>query len=151
MRRVDLRDQPVPVGVQPHVHHRDNRGQADRPAEIAGQIVETGGVPHLVLRQVVLRQGPERDHIGRQIAADQSQAPEQLRHEQLPEAGLIGQRGGQIHREGKQAEAQRQHQAQIEPARDARSKRRHHHGDQTGNDDRQADLQRVLAPLLRQK
>ena len=145
-RRVDVFDQAVPVEVQPRVHDRNDRGQPDRTAEIAGQIVEPGGVSHPVGRQTA-----HCDHVGRQVAADQPHPAYYLRQEQFPEPGLVGQRGRQIHRIGEQAEADRQHDPQIQQARHAGTERRQHHGDEADDNNRAADLPGIVAAHLRQK
>src|SRR5215472_10020071 len=72
-RRVDVLDQPVPVKMQAGVHDRADRGQADRTAEIAHQIVKAGAILHHLLRQRA-----ERDHVGRHITEHQRHAAHRL-------------------------------------------------------------------------
>ena len=109
--RVDVLDQPVPVELQPVVEDRADRGEADGAAEIARQIVEPGGVLQLVGRRCPVRS----DWPAESRTSARYRAPPAARTAR--KARLVGQQRVQIDRDHEQRHADRQHDAQIELAR----------------------------------
>ena len=136
--------QPCQMQVGAIVEQGVDQREADRAAEITGEIEQTRGVFDSLRRQCAKRQIGDRHH-----AEHQRKAAQNLRHEQFPEIPIFGDGGGLQRAEREADEAGGQQPSRIDLRRQATGDRRRHEHAHARYEHRIADHQRRIAAHFR--